>query len=96
MNEEISEKLDELIYTIKNNPEVKELLKLKEAIYSNEDLKKDLDDYRNSYNSIELKSKIINNDLVKKYRQLENKLYFTVLDMNKILNEIVEKGSCSK
>ncbi len=100
MNSEVDKKLDELVDTINNNEKINRMKELKEMIYSDENLKKDLESYRSldeySNDSIKLKEKIIENPLVKEYRILENELYFTVLDMNKLLNSLIGKGSCSK
>ena len=100
MNSEVDKKLDELVDTINNNEKINRMKELKKMICSDENLKKDLETYRNldeySNDSIKLKEKIIENPLVKEYRLLENELYFTVLDMNKLLNSLIGKGSCSK
>ena len=100
MSEDIRLKLYELIESIETNPKVLKLQELKNEIYNDEELKKDIEEfnrvkdfeYSNEY--ISLKSKIIENPKVLEYRKLENELYFTVLQMNKELNKLVGKGKC--
>lgn len=100
MNDEVNKKLDELVDTINSNENIIKMKELKEKIYSDKKLKEDLESYRKldqySGDSIRLKERIIENPLVKEYRTLENELYFTVLDMNKLLNSLIGKGSCRK
>ena len=100
MSEDIRLKLDELIDSIDNDPKVLKLKKLKKEIYEDEHLKSDLErfnrikDLEYSSEYISLKSKIIENPKVSEYRKLENELYFTVLQMNKELSELVERKGC--
>jgi len=100
MNELLLEKLDELYNEINDCDEIKKILELKNKIYSDENLKLLLDKYRNSFNKydlefINLKEEIINNSLVKRYREIENKLYFTTLEINQKLNTLVNQKRCS-
>jgi cell fate (sporulation/competence/biofilm development) regulator YlbF (YheA/YmcA/DUF963 family) len=100
MNELLFEKLDELRNVIDNHDQVKELLELKKQIYQDDTLKEQLEKYRNSPNKydtsfINLKSDIINNPLIKRYRELENELYFMILEINGKLNSLVDKKGCS-
>lgn len=99
MNEMLLNKLDEFYEEINNNDLIKELLELKNKIYSDGELKELLDKYRNSnkYDPeyISLKGKIINNPLVSRYREIENELYFTTLEINQKLNTLVDKKVCN-
>jgi len=100
MNELLLEKLDELCDAIDNDLKIKELLELKKEIYEDKNLKEKLKKYRNSSNKydssfITLKSDIINNSLIKRYRKIENDLYFLVLEINGKLNSLVDKKGCS-
>ena len=100
MNQDIRLKLNELIECIESDPKVLRLKKIKKEIYEDEQLKIDLEnfnkvkdlEYSNEY--IALKSKIIENPKVSEYRKLENELYFTVLQINKKLNELIERKGC--
>ena len=99
MISEISDKLDELIDEIDNNPKVLKLKQLKEQIYKDENLKQQLEQFRNldnEYSSkyIELKKLILENPLVKEYKLLENELYFCVLEVNKRLNTLLDRKKC--
>lgn len=100
MSEDIRLKLNELIESIENDPRVVRLKKLKNQIYEDEQLKCDLESFNRikdlEYSSeyIALKSKIIENPKISEYRKLENELYFTVLQMNKQLNELIERKGC--
>jgi len=100
MNEEISLKLDEVISCLKNDPKILRMQELKEMIYSDKQLKKDLEefnkikDFEYSDQYISLKSKIIDNPIVREYRELEKELYFTVLKFNSKLNALIERGKC--
>lgn len=100
MNGLLFEKLDELCDVIDNDDKVIELLNLKKQIYKDSNLKEKLERYQNSSNKydtvfIALKSDIINDPLVKRYRKLENELYFLVLEINSKLNSLIEKKGCS-
>lgn len=100
MNNLLMEKLDELFSELDNCKEVKEMLKLKEEIYKDNELKELLNDYRKISNrhdskTIEIKNKIIENPLIKKYRILENELYFTVLEMNNRLGALFGNKRCN-
>lgn len=100
MNELLFEKLDKLCSEIDNNDKVKELLDLKKQIYEDNKLKEMLEKYRNSSNNynaefIALKSDIVNNPLIKKYRKIENELYFITLEINKRLNSLTDKKGCN-
>ena len=100
MNELLFKKLDELCRVMDNDDQVKELLEIKKQIYQDDNLKEQLEKYKNSSNKydaslVTLKSNIINNPLIKRYRELENELYFMILEINKKLNSIVDKKGCS-
>jgi Uncharacterized conserved protein len=99
MNTEIIEKLDELIAIFENSEEIKRIEELKEKIYSDKLLKHLLDEYKKENNEysdsyIKLKREIINNDLVSEYRELENKLYFLIFEINKKLSTLTNERSC--
>ena len=99
MNDLLLEKLEELIYELDNCQEIKEMNKLKEEIYQDNNLSNLLNKYKNldKYDSsiLNIKKEIISNPLITRYRELENKLYFTILESNKRLNTLVDKKGCS-
>ncbi len=101
MNYEIATKLDDLIITIKNNLKVKRIMELKEEIYKDDELKKQLnrfheiqdDIYSNEYVSI--KKEIIENELIKEFKILENELYFLVLEENQKMKALIDRKKCT-
>lgn len=99
MNEKILDRIDTLFKELNNCDEILKMKKLKEEITSNEELKNLLEKYRNMDNKyskeyVELKKQIIESSLISEYRSLEDELYFTVLEMNKRLNKLVDKKRC--
>ena len=100
MISEINDKLNDLIGEINNNPKVLRLKELKEQIYKDKKLKELLEklraldnEFSNEY--VELKKQILDNPLVKEYKNLENELYFCVLEINKKLNTLLDRKKCS-
>lgn len=99
MNEKILDRIDTLFKELNNCDEILKMKKLKEEITSNEELKNLLEKYRNMDNKyskeyVELKKQIIENPLISEYRSLEDELYFSVVEMNKRLNKLVDKKRC--
>ena len=99
MNEKILDRIDSLFKELNNCDEILKMKKLKDEITSNEELKNLLEKYHimdNKYSKeyVELKKQIIENSLISEYRSLEDELYFTVLEMNKRLNKLVDKKRC--
>ena len=99
MNSLLFEKLEDLFNDLDNCDEIKEMIELKNKIKEDKELSRLLEEYRllDKYDSKikDIKFQIINNSLVKKYRELENNLYFTVLEVNAKLNTLVDKKRCS-
>ena len=98
MNSLLLEKLEELFNDLDNSNEIKEMIELKNKIKENKELSKLLEEYRllDKYDSKlkDIKIQIINNPLIKRYRELENNLYFTILEANTKLNTLVDKKRC--
>ncbi len=100
MSDEINNKLNELIDSIDNNESVIKMKRLKEDMYNDQNLKELLDKFRNLDNTytdeyINLKKEILSNPTVREYKELENQLYFTVLEINKRLNTLMDRKRCS-
>lgn len=100
MSDEINNKLNELIDSIDNNESVIKMKRLKEDMYNDQNLKELLDKFRNLDNTytdeyINLKKEILSNLTVREYKELENQLYFTVLEINKRLNTLMDRKRCS-
>ncbi|MDD6879137.1 MAG: YlbF family regulator [bacterium] len=93
-------KLNDIINSINNIDEIKRMKSLKKEIYADKNLKEDLNAFHNimenpySNEYVELKRKILENDKVKEYKKLENKLFITVLEINKRLNTLIDKRKC--
>ncbi len=102
MDLQIWNMLDELINIFENSEEIQTMTKLKDDILKDELLKEKLDKLKmmNSHNDIynaeyvSLKKEILNFDKVKRYKELENDLYFLVLEINKKLKELVNEKGC--
>ena len=99
MTEEINSKLNDLIDSIDNNLKTVKMKELKERIYNDKILEKKLKEFReldNKYSKeyVELKRDILDNPIVREYQQLENELYFTVLEINKRLNSLIDRKKC--
>ena len=98
MNNQLFEKIEELFHELDNSSDVREMIELKQKIKEDNALAKLLEEYRvlDKYDSKVTCTKelIINHPLVKRYRELENKLYFTVLEANTKLNTLVDKKRC--
>ena len=96
---ELINKVYEIIDLLKESKEIEEFLKLKETIKQDtvilpllKYIKENENIYTNEY--IELKRQLLTNEKVKKYKKIENDLYFLSLDMNRRLNKINSKKSC--
>lgn len=90
--------MDELIKTLDNSHLIKEINILKKEIYEDKELSnlldkfKKLSEYDNEY--IEIKTKIIENEKIKRFRKLEHELNYLIRNINKKLNSLTNKGSC--
>lgn len=93
-------KIDELINIFEESNEIKRLIELKENIYKDETIKKDINTFNNikdnPYNSelVEIRKKLLNNPDIKEYKQIENELLLITLSINKKLNSLTDKKGC--
>jgi len=99
MDNLLLEKLEELTSELEKCPKIREMLELKKKIYEDNNLSNLLKKYRSldkyDPNIVNVKKEIISNSLVMRYKELENELYFIVLEANKRLNTLVNKKGCS-
>lgn len=99
MNNLLLNEIEELISELEKCPEICEMIELKEKIYGDDILSNLLNKYRNldkyDPNFLTTKEEIISHPLITRYRELENKLYFTILEANRNLNTLVDKKGCS-
>lgn len=99
MDSLLLEKLEELFNDLDNCDGIIEMIKLKQKIREDKSLVTLLEEYKehDKYDSkkTNIKEQIINNPLIKKYRTLENELYFTILEVNSRLNTLIDKKRCN-
>jgi len=101
MDIELIDKIDELIKIFENSKEIKKLLELKEKIYKNKVIKEKIDKFNtvknNPYSNeyITLKKELIEMDLIKEYKLIENNLLLLTLAINKKLSSLISKKGCS-
>ena len=93
-------KIDELINIFEESNEIKRLIELKENIYKDETIKKDINTFNNikdnPYNSelVEIRKRLLNNPDIKEYKQIENELLLLTLSINQKLNSLTDKKGC--
>ncbi len=95
---ELIDKVYEIIDLFEKSTEIQKFKQIKEKIEEDKELKELLHEIRkeniSSDHLIDLKRKIITMPIVKKYKQMENELYFLSLNMNQKFKEIHGKKSC--
>ncbi len=99
MNDELIKKLDEFVLCLDNSSLFKGLAKHKKQLLSDKVLcdniakLKKMDNIHSS-EYLTLKTEIINNPHYIDYKKSEDNVYFLVLDINKKLNNLLDKRSC--
>lgn len=96
MNSEILLKVDDFISEVENSDEFKRFLELKKVIKSSSEIKDMMDKfheeekniYSNSY--VEIKRKILENEIVFEYKKLEKEISFLILELNNKLESLIE------
>ena len=91
---ELIDKVNNLKKSLDENEEIIKLKEINEKIMEDKELLKDIEEY-NRTNNEELKNKIINNSLFREYKHSEAECNFIILEINKKLKEISNKGKCS-
>ena len=86
-------KVDNLINSIDNTKQVQEIKKINEEIMKDEELMKMIRKYQEN-GSEDLKKAIINNKLFSDYKDKETELNILILELNKKLKSINDKGKC--
>lgn len=92
---ELIEKVDNLKKSLDANEKIIKLKEINEMIMKDKELLKDIENYNINKNE-ELKEKIINHSLFREYKHSEAECNFIILEINKRLKEINNKGKCSK
>lgn len=91
---ELIEKVENLKQSLDNTNEIIKLKEINEMIMKDKELLKNIEDYNIKGNE-ELKEKIINHPLFREYKHSEVECNFIILEINKKLKEINNKGMCS-
>lgn len=91
---ELMEKVDNLIDTIDNSKQVKDIKNINEEIMQDKELLDLIKRYNETYDE-GIKEMIINNKLFSDYKHKETELNILILEINIRLKEINSKGKCS-
>lgn len=91
---ELIETVDNLKKSLDENEKIIKLKEINKKIMEDKELLKDIEEY-NRTNNLELKNKIINNNLFREYKHNEAECNFIILEINKRLKEISNKGKCN-
>jgi len=92
--EKLIEKTKKLTKELNKTEEVIKIKELNDKIRKDQELTKLIEEYK-YYPKESTKEKIINNKLFKEYKESETDLNILILQINKKLNEIKDKGKCS-
>jgi cell fate (sporulation/competence/biofilm development) regulator YlbF (YheA/YmcA/DUF963 family) len=90
---ELIDKVNNLKESLDSNEKIIKLKEINELIMQDKELLKDIEEY-NRTNNLKLKNKIINNNLFREYKHNEAECNFIILEINKRLKEINNKGKC--
>lgn len=90
---ELIDKVNSLKESLDSNEKIIKLKEINERIMGDKELLKEIEEY-NRTNNEELKNKIINNSLFREYKHNEAECNFIILEINKKLKEISNKGKC--
>ncbi len=93
--EELIEKVEALKEELNENVLVKKIKELNKKLEKDKELLKDIEKYQYT-KDINLKNKIMNNNLFKEYKEEETKINFIILEINKRLKQINNKGKCHR
>ena len=91
---ELIDEVNSLKEALDSNEKIIKLKEINERIMEDKELLKEIEEY-NRTNNEELKNKIINNSLFREYKHNEAECNFIILEINKKLKEISNKGKCS-
>lgn len=93
--ETLIEKVDNLKQALDNSSQVKDIKKINEQINNDKELL-DLIKKYNETQDEKIKERIMNNKLFREYKDKEIELNILILEINKRLKEITNKGMCEK
>ena len=87
-NSSLKKNLDEIKNEINNNEAVKKLLR------NFEDAKKLYKKYNKKDEFLKLKKEVMENDLIKRYLEIQKEINIITLTINKRINKITKEKSC--
>ena len=93
--EKLIEKVDNLKKALDNSNQVKEIVEINKLIDKDKDLLELIKEYNISHDE-KIKERIMNNNLFQEYKDKEIELNILVLEINKRLKELTNKGMCVK
>lgn len=102
MYEQVNNKINEIIDLFQKNGDIKEMIKLKNELLKDDDIKSKLMEYEkllaNPYDKkcLEIKKYLLNDKRFTKYKKYEDDLYILVLKINKELSGLLKEKSCFK
>ena len=91
MDNELLEKLDDVVNAFNDSEEIKRYLFLKDKLLSDKELINKIDVLKKEQygrNYIKYKEEILSNDYYKEYIELEKRLYFLLQNINKRLSSL--------
>lgn len=98
MNLELNIKVSNFLENLKNDSLIQEYIEQKKIVLENKELLKkvekihSLDIYSEEYKCI--KHELFQNDDYKRYLELENKVFYLILEINKVLKTLTGKRGC--
>ncbi|MGN0973119.1 MAG: hypothetical protein ACI4OT_00090 [Bacilli bacterium] len=102
MYEQVNNKINEIIALFQENDNIKEMIRLKDELLNDDDIKSKLTEYEkllvNPYDKkcLEIKKYLLNDKRFAKYKNYEDDLYILVLKINKELSGLLKEKSCFK
>jgi cell fate (sporulation/competence/biofilm development) regulator YlbF (YheA/YmcA/DUF963 family) len=97
---EILDKVDNIIFKLKNSKDIKRIYELKSEINSNENINLLLDEFNkskeNDSNLLYSKNILYNNEIIKEYLSIQNNLDYIILHFNKGLSSLISNKLCNK
>lgn len=90
---ELIDKVDNLKKALDEAKEIIKLKEINELIMKDKELLKDIEEYNLKHDE-QIKNRIINNKLFREYKHSEAECNYIILEINKRLKEINNKGKC--
>ena len=100
MDNNLINKVDELINIFEESDEINRIKLLKKEIYQDKEIKEKIERFnlikQNPYSTelIEIRKELLNNPKIKEYKSIENNLLLLILSINQKLNNLTTKKGC--